>query len=95
MSEPSCSNNTATEMQNPSESDDFVWGELKGLKSNLKNLPLVTGSYIIGRNSILCDYELKGLGDLDRSISNTHFRLTKDMTNIHSPVYIEVSYYSL
>lgn len=30
--------------------------------------------------------------DLDRTISNTHFRLTKDMMNIHSPVYIEVSY---
>lgn len=50
---------------------------------------LVTGSCTIGRGPE-CDYQIEKLNNLVQ-LSRTHFRITKNMMDINSPVYIQVS----
>lgn len=78
--------------QNADDGSD-VWGRLVAQQKSLRNFDLTKDSFTIGR-ATNCDYCLQAPDIKQKNlvqISKRHFQITRDVREIDSPVYIEVS----
>lgn len=79
--------------QNADDGSD-VWGRLVAKQKAFRNYDLTKESFTIGR-ATNCDYCLQAPDIKQKNlvqISKRHFQITRDVKEIDSPVFIEVSW---